>query len=286
MRTPLFSVIIPTFERACFLSSAVESVLQQDESDLEVVIVDDASSIPVSLNAFADPRVRVVRRETNGGPAAARNTGWQAARGKHLAFLDDDDVWSRERLSVGRRGLQRALVSLCWSGYMGEDRERIGRLLEGPIADVILNGMTPHLGATVVHRGAMIPFDERFDACEDVEWWLRLGRGVAVATEPVVCTWIRRHDGPRDRTGPENRIRCGELLLKLHGDYFDSHRQAAAFRLMRMGLTALAMDQTELARDYLTRAIKARPSFRAAAHLIRVSCGRAGRFRGGAVGGA
>src|SRR6476661_2260120 len=96
MATPTFTVIVPTYGRPEFLADALASIVAQSFADFECIVVDDASPEPASLPA--DSRLRVIRREFNGGPPAARNTGIEAARGRYVAFLDDDDVWTRRRL--------------------------------------------------------------------------------------------------------------------------------------------------------------------------------------------
>ena len=91
----LVSVIIPSFRQPQFLGRAIESALEQDYSDIEVLIVDDTSldsSLAVAVDAMQrDPRVRVLARRVNGGLGRARNTGLMAARGKLVTFLDSDD---------------------------------------------------------------------------------------------------------------------------------------------------------------------------------------------------
>jgi glycosyltransferase involved in cell wall biosynthesis len=106
--TPFFSVVIPVYNRAHQIESAVRSVLAQSEKDFEIVIVDDASADnprPV-LDAIGDPRLVYIRRETRGGGGTARNTGIDAARGKFIAFLDSDDVFLPHHLATMRRLLE------------------------------------------------------------------------------------------------------------------------------------------------------------------------------------
>ena len=99
---PLVSVIVPTCNRASLLKEALESIYGQEglgeEFDIEVVVVDDASSDTTRevVHRFED--VRYIRHDTNCGVAAARNTGIKASTGKYLAFLDDDDRWLPNRL--------------------------------------------------------------------------------------------------------------------------------------------------------------------------------------------
>ena len=98
---PKVSVIITTYNRASLLTRAVNSVLAQTHTNYELIIVDDCSQDNTGevIDSFADPRIRVVRHDTNRGSAAARNTGIAHALGEHIAFLDDDDECTPNRLS-------------------------------------------------------------------------------------------------------------------------------------------------------------------------------------------
>jgi glycosyltransferase involved in cell wall biosynthesis/phosphoserine phosphatase len=91
--TPLFSVVIPTHNRARTVGRAINSVLGQTLDDYEIVIVDDGSSDGTRelLAPLQAARCRVVRNEVNVGVSASRNRGVEAARGDVIAFLDDDD---------------------------------------------------------------------------------------------------------------------------------------------------------------------------------------------------
>ena len=93
---PAVSVIMPAFDAERYLHTAVDSVLRQTYTDLELLIVDDGSSdetAPIARwYAARDPRVRVLQ-QPNAGPGPARNMGFRAAQGRYLAFLDSDDEW-------------------------------------------------------------------------------------------------------------------------------------------------------------------------------------------------
>jgi glycosyltransferase involved in cell wall biosynthesis len=102
------SVIIPVYNRAKRVRRAIQSVLCQTYSDLEVVVVDHGSNDDtmqiVQEEAHRDSRVRPIRRDQRKGAQAARNTGIRAARGEWIAFLDSDDYWLPDSLEV-RLGL-------------------------------------------------------------------------------------------------------------------------------------------------------------------------------------
>jgi glycosyltransferase involved in cell wall biosynthesis len=264
---PTFSVVIPTFGRPAFLAEAVASVLRQSFADFECIVVDDASPEPASL--ADDPRLRLVRREHNGGPPAARNTGIDAARGRYVAFLDDDDIWTTERLSDAFEAHRRAPVAVCWQSTLGVEAPATGRVLEGDVGDTVLDGIIPHLGATSVERVHAPHFDERYEASDDVEWWLRLAQNLRVATAPRVGLLYRVHEGARPRTGQRKRLENGYMLLEEHAEWFACHPRAKAFRMMRMGLSATRVGERRTALSLLTTSFRLDPKPRTAWHALR-----------------
>lgn len=266
MNAPLFSVIIPTYGRPEFLAEAIDSVLVQTVDDLECIVVDDASPEPVEIPV--DERVRLVRRTENGGPGAARNSGIKQARGKYITFLDDDDLYAPARLEMATRGLSRSPIAICWSRYQHEATGS-NRRLEGNVHDTILNGLTPHLGATAIHREAVELFDERLLASQDVEWWLRVTERFEVTTSPGYGNLIRKHNQVRGHTSYFNRIRFGIFLVSLHRAYFEGHPRAEAFRWKRLGLMAQARGDHRLARSSFRRSFRLAPSLRTLGHLAR-----------------
>lgn len=98
---PKVSVIIPTYNRQDMVGEAVQSVLNQTEHDLEVIVVDDGSidNTRSAIESLNDHRVRYFYK-TNGGPASARNFGLNKANGEFVAFLDHDDLWPADFLEV------------------------------------------------------------------------------------------------------------------------------------------------------------------------------------------
>jgi cellulose synthase/poly-beta-1,6-N-acetylglucosamine synthase-like glycosyltransferase len=90
---PLFSIVIPTFNRERLIAATLESVLAQTEGDFEVIVVDDGSTDGTEA-ALAPWRDRLTFvRQPNQGPGPARNLGAARAKGEYIAFLDSDDLW-------------------------------------------------------------------------------------------------------------------------------------------------------------------------------------------------
>src|SRR5215472_3180740 len=100
--TPLFSIIIPTFNRRELLAIALDSVLAQRGCDFEIFVVDDGSSdkTPEYVKSIGS-RVKLLE-QSRAGPGAARNLAAKSASGRYLAFLDSDDLWFPWTLEVYR----------------------------------------------------------------------------------------------------------------------------------------------------------------------------------------
>ena len=114
---PLVSVVIPTYNRAHTLCAAIDSILAQAYEPIEIIVVDDGSTDDTAhvLRQY-EGKIQYIR-QTNAGPAAARNTGIRNSRGELIAFLDSDDLWTPHRLEVQVDVLMRAgdsvLCCLC-----------------------------------------------------------------------------------------------------------------------------------------------------------------------------
>ena len=121
---PRISVIMPTHNRPVLLAEALASLRAQTFSDWEAVIVDDASSPPVTADD-RDARIHVLHHKVAQGGAAAKNTGIKSALGEILAFLDDDDLYAPQYLERAldildrHPGLDVVFMGVSWFGTAG-----------------------------------------------------------------------------------------------------------------------------------------------------------------------
>ncbi|MCX8508006.1 MAG: glycosyltransferase family 2 protein [Rhodobacteraceae bacterium] len=101
----LISVVVPVFNRAHLIARSVGSLCAQTYENIEIILVDDCSSddLEAAVLALGDPRVRLLRRSRNGGAAAARNDGVQAAKAEVIAFHDSDDICVFDRIEKQAR---------------------------------------------------------------------------------------------------------------------------------------------------------------------------------------
>ena len=131
---PEVSIVIPTYNRADLLPRAINSVLQQDYEDYELIVVDDGSTDNTEqvVRGYQDRRIQYVKLPTNSGASSKpRNVGILRSRGKYIALLDSDDEWLPEYLSK--------LVS-----RMAESSSRVGIVYCGLIV-MPLDGGHPHI---------------------------------------------------------------------------------------------------------------------------------------------
>ena len=98
-KAPLVSIIMPAFNAAYFIQESIQSVLAQSFSDFELIVINDGSTDDTSalVQNVKDPRIILIEQE-NAGVAAARNNGIEVSRGKFIAFLDSDDLWSKTKI--------------------------------------------------------------------------------------------------------------------------------------------------------------------------------------------
>lgn len=97
---PKVSIIIPAYNTSRYIKRAIESALAQVEQNIEVIVVDDASTdntVEV-VNSFSDPRIKLLVNESNQGPSYSRNRALKEAKGEWVALLDSDDWYAPKRL--------------------------------------------------------------------------------------------------------------------------------------------------------------------------------------------
>jgi glycosyltransferase involved in cell wall biosynthesis len=263
---PTFSVIVPTYDRPALLHEAVGSVLGQTCPDFECLVVDDASPTPPTL--VSDPRLKLIRRDQNGGPAAARNTGLDRASGQYITFLDDDDLFLPDRLELAVEGLRLAPIALCWGRFLDGSPSR-KRHLQGNVHDVIVDDGVPSLNGTAIRADCASRFDEAFLALQDAEWWVRMSRDIPVATIERVGYVVRKHKGIRHRNDTVAKVRSTLLLLEKHAEYFATHPRAAAIRWRRAGVMARRLGDYKLARRAMASSFRLRPRLKTLGYLLR-----------------
>lgn len=205
----LFSVVIPTFDRAHLLPATLESVFAQRCRDYEIIVVDDGSKDGTQDYLRSVKNRILVLGQASRGAGAARNLGAGHARGEYLAFLDSDDLWFPWTLSCFAELIKRydhPTVLAAKFLEFRDDRSLVG-VREDPLkADFFEDYLSSHrkgyfvgAGTSVLRRDQFISasgYCERQINGEDHDLVLRLGnaRGFVQMTSPVTLGW-RRHAG-------------------------------------------------------------------------------------------
>lgn len=246
----LVSVIIPTYGRPAFLAEAVDSVLQQSYPQFEVLVIDDGWPEPVRL-AVSDPRVTLLRHERNLGPAAARNTGLRHARGEFVAFLDDDDRFTPDRLERGIHEIGDARIHLV-------RRTDVDRTFDGDLRARFTHSHPPSILQALLRLDDAEMFDPSLRVSEDIDWWLRMRDRAVFRWSDEVGVLIRLHDGPRPGVDPTIRMKCREAVALRHLPALD--RRGGSVQLRRVASAALSAGSRRSTATYATRSLLRRPS--------------------------
>lgn len=187
---PIVSVIIPTYKRTDYLKLTLQSVLNQTFKDFEIIVVDDGT--PNDENLFlcqTFEKIKYIKIENSGGPAKPRNVGIREAKGKYIAFVDDDDLWMPNKLEKQVAVLENnpdfGLVHCCCQVIDENDIEKkeiIGRpgsldVKHGDVSMRMIGNWTLMMPTPLIRKVFMDEvgfFNEKIPAAlEDVEFWTR-----------------------------------------------------------------------------------------------------------------
>lgn len=193
----MISVVIPLYNKEAIIEKTLESVLSQDYSDFEVVVVDDGSTdnSVAKVEAIHDSRIRLIKQE-NGGPSKARNTGVKNAKGEWIVFLDADDEFLPEALATFHNLSDKhsEIEIFCCSSIYKCDGKQQGEpfsfkegILKNPYAALFFHYYAARTGDFMCSRRVALacPFNEGIRRFEDVECLFRMYKKSKVYLLPV-----------------------------------------------------------------------------------------------------
>ena len=195
---PLVSVVIPVFNSERFLREAVQSVLDQKYSPVEIIIVDDGSTDGTATVARSLGETVRYLHQTNQGPAAARNRGIEHAQGSLIAFADADDLWPSKKLELQ---LPYLINDPAIEIVMGRIQQvRLLKTVNGQTQAEEFDepAFSVNLGSAVIRESVFERvglFDETMRYSEDVDWFMRAREaGAAIVTIDAVTLLYRQHE--------------------------------------------------------------------------------------------
>lgn len=188
MINPSISVVIPTHKRPDLLKRAIESVLSQTQSAVEIIVVDDASCSETRslVEGFEVPNLFYVQNNDGKGASSSRNLGVDRASGDYIAFLDDDDLFGLEKIKIVSECISNqsfdvlyhsAKINMVNEGVFYYSKPKFFEDASLFLKELAVSNIVGGTPMVVVRRDAFITsgrFDETLDALEDYEMWLRM----------------------------------------------------------------------------------------------------------------
>lgn len=238
-RKPLVSVIIPTYNRGWILQEAIDSVLEQNFDDYELIVVDDGSvdNTPTILKSYG--KKITVLRQPNQGVSVARNHGIEAASGGLIAFLDSDDLWLPRKLSTqvkffaDRPQAVIAQTEERWfrNGVRINPKKRhhkfSGMIFKRSLALCLVSPSAVMIKKSLFSTVGV--FDESLPACEDYDLWLRIScrYPVHLIETPLI---IKRggHDDQLSKAAGLDKYRIRSLVNLIESDILTTPQSQAA----------------------------------------------------------
>ena len=196
---PVFSVIIPTYNRDQFLKTAINSVLTQSFQDFELIIIDDGSTDKTKalIQNITDPRISYIFQK-NKGVSSARNRGILSAKGELLAFLDSDDKFDPEKLAITYHYIKKfPQINIFHSeeiwyknnvllAQKTKHKKPEGNVFEKALTLCCISMSTAVIKKSIFNELGL--FDQNLPACEDYEFWLRAVSQYPVKLIPTALT--------------------------------------------------------------------------------------------------
>lgn len=267
------SVILPTYNRAEILPRSINSLIQQTYPDLEIVVVDDASTDDTEsvVKSFNDNRIKYIKHDDNRGANVARNTGISQSTGEYIAFQDSDDVWLPHKIQrqvevFQQSGPEIGLVStgVCrvWPDYQTDYLPGDQWKKQDFMKSLIQNNFIPTQAAMIrrecVQR--MGDFDNKLPRLQDWEMWIRLSKeyNFELVDETLVVKNMDVDELSYSRQDADHP-RALELIIKRHKEIFSRYPDALAMHLLNIGTQYILQGNPEKGEEYLSKSVKEKP---------------------------
>lgn len=238
-KNPKISVIMPVYNAEKYIQQAIESILHQTEKDFELIIVDDCgkdSSIDI-VKGIKDNRISIIYNEKNMGIAYSRNRGLEAARGKYIALMDDDDIAPLNRFEIEtcfldkHEGIDIVGGGALWINDNGKVISYLNQIICNPkriraeliFRDVIENGTA--MIRTEFIRKNNLEYKDNYLGMEDYKFWTECSvLGNIANIDQVLLYWRESNQSEticvRQRKADLRKQKFAEIqeeALKLNG---------------------------------------------------------------------
>ena len=248
---PFVSILIPTYNRADYLGSAIDSALAQTYQNIEIIVHDDASTdgTPALLAQYRDPRLRIIRTEDNHGMLGGWNYIVTKAKGEYLKFLASDDLLEPScvaELVASAQSHPTASLITCQRKFIdwrGEVVSKLGFANKNTVVNgkdhahwILATLRENKIGepTAVLYPTKLVKkageYDPTFSQFADFEYWIRLLQfGDLVYVHKPLCSF-RTHEG----SNTSSAIRDGRFITEIFAlakKYYDNPTYAKVFNL-------------------------------------------------------
>ncbi|MBL7812070.1 MAG: glycosyltransferase [Bacteroidetes bacterium] len=243
---PVISVIMPVYNCAGYIKAALESILNQTETDLECIVIDDVSAdgtVEIA-KSFKDNRLIVIEKETHSGYTNSLNLGISQACGKYIARMDGDDFSDRHRLERQRIFLdENPDTGICGTWYHIPET---GKTVKTPMSHraicttLIWHNCLAH--PSVMMRKSLltkVSYNPAYEPAEDYLLWIQLAGITKLANIPEVLLNYRMHD---DSVSSKNKLKQEENAAQIRSYtsgwliWPDAETETVFYRLRRIEL--------------------------------------------------
>jgi glycosyltransferase involved in cell wall biosynthesis len=235
--TPIVSIIIPTYAHERVVEETLRSVAAQTFTDFEIIVINDGSpdNTAALLKPYAEAGHIRYFEQPNAGQSAARNAGLRIARGRYIAFLDDDDLWPPDKLAAQVTALDQTPAAVMVYGYadtfgLGRNyRSPSGEGASGDVLGAFLSGneiLSP--GQTLIRAEVLRKldgFDEAIWGTDDWDLWLRLAAAGPVIYQNKCALQYRLHGNNASRNTKRLFTNGIRVLHKHLGRFPLKHRR-------------------------------------------------------------
>ncbi len=273
---PLVSIIIPCYNGSDYIGEAIESVLAQSCKDWELIIIDDAStddSTDIVKKYCTNKKISILKNKKNLGIAGTKNKGILKSKGEFIAFLDQDDIWDNNKLSLQTKRLQQdSSAGVICTGMLFIDSQANATTIFKGFDDKDQQELIKNLYITPVNSSSTMmirrscidktgAFDQSLKGWDDYELLMRIGLDFKILYEAALLVKKRIHPGGAQHR-PEviaEEDRVFEGLLKMHPFLLEYKDRQNSTRFFNRSIELIRCGETTSARGFAGKSLGLRP---------------------------